>query len=193
MVWASLVTSGGGALILAGTLGWLVQIGATAVWKTDIGELNAVLFLPIALIAGAACGRLFGAGEAMRPLAEEPAEKIRRFAERYTTLARRDVPGDTPVITDKSILSYLILGLLHHALPGPLRQGRPLEARIRERWKLNTSEALALDALGRAPRQRAEGLGRVGSAGEERAPPAHQQRQLPRHRNPVRRLPNQAR
>lgn len=62
--------------------------------------------------------RLFGAGEAMRPLAEEPAEKIRRFAERYTTLTRRDVPGDTPVITDKSILSYLILGLLHHALPG---------------------------------------------------------------------------
>ena len=56
-------TSRWGLGALAGTLGWLVQIGATAVWKTDIGELNAVLFLPIALIAGAACGRLFGAGE----------------------------------------------------------------------------------------------------------------------------------
>ncbi|MES1940012.1 hypothetical protein T5B8_07203 [Salinisphaera sp. T5B8] len=48
---------------LAGTLGWLVQIGATALWKTDISELNAVLFLPIALIAGGGCGRLFGQRE----------------------------------------------------------------------------------------------------------------------------------
>ncbi|MGR3376587.1 tetratricopeptide repeat-containing sulfotransferase family protein [Salipiger abyssi] len=60
---------------------------------------------------------MFGAGEAMRPLADTAPEKLRAFAERYTTLARRDVPGDSPVITDKSILSYMILGLLHHALP----------------------------------------------------------------------------
>ncbi|WP_187775919.1 primosomal protein N' [Salinicola corii] len=43
---------------------------------------------------------------------------------------------------------------LHHALPGPLRQGRPLEARIRERWQLNHPETAALDVLSRAPRQR---------------------------------------
>ncbi len=43
---------------------------------------------------------------------------------------------------------------LHNALPGPLRQGRPLEARTRERWRLETAEATALEQLGRAPRQR---------------------------------------
>lgn len=60
---------------------------------------------------------MFGAGEAMRPLADTAPEKLHAFAARYTTLARRDVPGDSPVITDKSILSYLIIGLLHHTLP----------------------------------------------------------------------------
>lgn len=44
---------------LAGTLGWLVQIGATAVWKQEVQALNAITFLPIALVAGAICGRLF--------------------------------------------------------------------------------------------------------------------------------------
>ncbi|EPX79587.1 tetratricopeptide repeat-containing sulfotransferase family protein [Salipiger mucosus] len=60
---------------------------------------------------------LFGAGEAMRPLDREPPKRLRAFAERYVTLARRDA-GDSPVITDKSILCHLIFGLLHHALPG---------------------------------------------------------------------------
>ncbi|WP_417743086.1 sulfotransferase [Salipiger sp.] len=58
---------------------------------------------------------IFGAGEQMRPITE--TAKLDAFARRYTTLARRDVPGDSPVITDKSILSYLIVGLLHRALP----------------------------------------------------------------------------
>lgn len=44
---------------------------------------------------------------------------------------------------------------LHHALPAPLRQGRPLEARTRERWRLATSLEQALAGLERAPRQRA--------------------------------------
>ncbi|MCR8549379.1 sulfotransferase [Salipiger sp. P9] len=61
---------------------------------------------------------MFGVGEDMRPLAAEPPEALRAFAERYSLLARRDVPGESPVITDKSILSYLIVGLLHHSLPG---------------------------------------------------------------------------
>ncbi|WP_188115119.1 primosomal protein N' [Salinicola endophyticus] len=43
---------------------------------------------------------------------------------------------------------------LHNALPVPLRQGRPLEARTRERWRLETAETTALEKLGRAPRQR---------------------------------------
>lgn len=59
----------------------------------------------------------FGAGEAMHPLSEASPDSLRAFAERYTRLARRDVPGDSPVITDKSILTYLIIGLLHHTLP----------------------------------------------------------------------------
>ncbi|MCA1286571.1 sulfotransferase family protein [Salipiger bermudensis] len=58
---------------------------------------------------------IFGAGEQMRPITD--AARIEAFARRYTTLSRRDVPGDSPVITDKSILSYLIIGLLHRALP----------------------------------------------------------------------------
>jgi tetratricopeptide (TPR) repeat protein len=60
----------------------------------------------------------FGVGEAMRPLDKEPPERLRTFAERYTRLVRRDIPGQTPVITDKSILSHLLVGLLHHTLPG---------------------------------------------------------------------------
>ncbi|GHB20388.1 primosomal protein N' [Salinicola rhizosphaerae] len=43
---------------------------------------------------------------------------------------------------------------LHHALPGPLRQGRPLEARTRERWELATTLDSAQSRLARAPRQR---------------------------------------
>lgn len=59
--------------------------------------------------------QLFGAGEAMAPITD-PAG-LAGFAERYRTLARRDVAGNTPVVTDKSILSYLIVGLLHAAMP----------------------------------------------------------------------------
>ncbi|WP_251977073.1 primosomal protein N' [Salinicola avicenniae] len=43
---------------------------------------------------------------------------------------------------------------LHLALPGPLRQGRPLEARTRERWQLLVTSEAALEQLARAPRQR---------------------------------------
>ncbi|WP_239495278.1 primosomal protein N' [Salinicola halophilus] len=42
-----------------------------------------------------------------------------------------------------------------HAMPGPLRQGRPLEARTRERWHLATDSAQAISTLGRAPKQQA--------------------------------------
>ncbi len=59
--------------------------------------------------------RLFGAGEAMQPITD--SARMQGFAARYRQLARRDVPGTAPVITDKSILSFLIIGLLHHAMP----------------------------------------------------------------------------
>ncbi|MDO6586160.1 sulfotransferase [Salipiger sp. 1_MG-2023] len=59
--------------------------------------------------------QVFGAGEEMQPITD--AAKMRAFAERYRRLARRDVPGESPVITDKSILSYLVIGLLHAAIP----------------------------------------------------------------------------
>ncbi|WP_355659571.1 primosomal protein N' [Halomonas salifodinae] len=45
---------------------------------------------------------------------------------------------------------------LTHALPGLLRQGRPLEARTRETWRLTPDgQALPEEALSRAPRQAA--------------------------------------
>lgn len=59
--------------------------------------------------------QLFGAGEAMAPI-HDPA-KMHAFAARYRRIARRDVPGSDAMITDKSILSYLIIGLLHRAMP----------------------------------------------------------------------------
>lgn len=44
---------------------------------------------------------------------------------------------------------------LHQALPALLRQGRPLEARTRERWQLIAPADQACATLARAPRQRA--------------------------------------
>ena len=42
---------------------------------------------------------------------------IPRFADRYRALVRRDCGHDDPVVTDKAIMSHLIIGLLHRALP----------------------------------------------------------------------------
>ena len=44
---------------LAGTLGWLLQVAAIALWTPDVENLQAVVFTPIALASGALCGRLF--------------------------------------------------------------------------------------------------------------------------------------
>jgi hypothetical protein len=44
---------------LAGTLGWLLQISVAALWAADAEHLQAVAFTPLALAAGALCGRLF--------------------------------------------------------------------------------------------------------------------------------------
>ncbi|KMK68741.1 sulfotransferase [Puniceibacterium sp. IMCC21224] len=62
--------------------------------------------------------RMFGAGEAMRPLNTEPRERLRHFAESYVKLVGRDLGEATPVFTDKSIQNHLIYGLLNATLPG---------------------------------------------------------------------------
>ncbi|MBE9636144.1 tetratricopeptide repeat-containing sulfotransferase family protein [Salipiger mangrovisoli] len=59
----------------------------------------------------------FGAGEQMRPIAEEPTARVRAFADHYLRLAVRDSGHGRGAITDKSILCHLIFGLLDHALP----------------------------------------------------------------------------
>ncbi|MCT4553896.1 MAG: sulfotransferase [Pelagimonas sp.] len=43
---------------------------------------------------------------------------IQRFAARYHALVQRDCGQAHPVVTDKAIMSHLIMGLLHRALPG---------------------------------------------------------------------------
>ncbi|MCA0940467.1 sulfotransferase [Salipiger pacificus] len=60
----------------------------------------------------------FGAGEQMRPIAQEPPERVAAFAAQYMRLAARDTGRSLGAITDKSILCHLIFGLLDHALPG---------------------------------------------------------------------------
>jgi ABC-type multidrug transport system permease subunit len=44
---------------LAGTLGWLLQISVAALWAADVEHLQAIVLTPLALAAGALCGRLF--------------------------------------------------------------------------------------------------------------------------------------
>ena len=61
---------------------------------------------------------MFGVGAQMRPLDREPPAKLRQFAESYVRLAQRDLGPDAQVVTDKSILSHLIFGLIRHSLPG---------------------------------------------------------------------------
>ncbi|MEB3417115.1 sulfotransferase [Salipiger marinus] len=58
---------------------------------------------------------LYGAGEAMRPIAPGQTGS---FAQRYLTLAARDTDRSTGAFTDKSILCHLIFGLMAQSLPG---------------------------------------------------------------------------
>lgn len=58
----------------------------------------------------------FGLADAMRPVAPDSPD-VASFAARFRAVLRRE-GGEAPVVTDKSIVSWLIFGLLAHALPG---------------------------------------------------------------------------
>jgi tetratricopeptide (TPR) repeat protein len=62
--------------------------------------------------------QMFGPPPQMRPLAEQPPEALEAWADRYLTLMTRDTGATSGVVTDKSILSHQVFGLIHTALPG---------------------------------------------------------------------------
>ncbi len=61
---------------------------------------------------------LFGQGQDMTPLADIPAGALSDWAQRYQRLAHRDTGRESGVVTDKSIQSHMILGLIRHGMPG---------------------------------------------------------------------------
>ena len=60
----------------------------------------------------------FGAARDMVTLSDLSATKLDRWAESYTRLVRRDTGAKTGVVTDKSIQSHMIFGLIARGLPG---------------------------------------------------------------------------
>lgn len=60
---------------------------------------------------------VFGQSTDMRPLATAPKDHLHRFADQLNTAIRPMAHPDKPVLTDKSIMAYLIYGLLHATLP----------------------------------------------------------------------------
>ncbi len=60
---------------------------------------------------------LFGSGADMRPLAQEPQGTLSEFANRLTSALHPFANPAKPVLTDKSIMAFLIYGLLHATLP----------------------------------------------------------------------------
>lgn len=60
---------------------------------------------------------LFGSGADMRPLAREPQDTLSEFANRLTSALHPFANSANPVLTDKSIMAFLIYGLLHATLP----------------------------------------------------------------------------
>ncbi|MDJ0822042.1 MAG: sulfotransferase [Paracoccaceae bacterium] len=61
---------------------------------------------------------VLGKNSALRPLAELTPDDLATWAKRYFTLATRDTGATQGVITDKSIQSHMIFGLIHRGLPG---------------------------------------------------------------------------
>jgi tetratricopeptide (TPR) repeat protein len=62
--------------------------------------------------------RVFGPPEQMPLLASLGSEALGRWADRYMTMVRRDTTVRTGTVTDKSIQSQLIFGLIARGLPG---------------------------------------------------------------------------
>jgi len=60
----------------------------------------------------------FGAAHQMQPLAKISAMKLARWAEGYARLVRRDTGAESGVVTDKSIQTHMIFGLIARGMPG---------------------------------------------------------------------------
>lgn len=60
----------------------------------------------------------FGPAHRMAPLAKLSSMKLGRWADAYTRLVRRDTGRTTGVVTDKSIQTHMIFGLVARGLPG---------------------------------------------------------------------------
>lgn len=60
---------------------------------------------------------LFRAGAEMRPLANEPQDRLKDFATRLNSAIHPFANPTKTHLTDKSIMAYLIYGLLHATLP----------------------------------------------------------------------------
>ncbi len=60
---------------------------------------------------------LFGKSHEMRLLSQEPQGKLHDFAQQLTTAIQPFAKSATPYLTDKSIMAFLIYGLLHASLP----------------------------------------------------------------------------
>ncbi|SNS51228.1 tetratricopeptide repeat-containing sulfotransferase family protein [Antarctobacter heliothermus] len=60
----------------------------------------------------------FGPAHQMAPLAKLSPMKLARWAEAYTRLVRRDTGQTSGVVTDKSIQTHMIFGLVSRGLPG---------------------------------------------------------------------------
>ena len=73
------------------------------------GELSHALRLAVSR---------FGKGNAIAPLDSLSPQALHAYADEYLKLASRDCRRTSGVITDKSILSYQIFGLIHRAMPG---------------------------------------------------------------------------
>lgn len=62
--------------------------------------------------------QLLGRDGALTPLAGTSKEKLAEWADAYLRLVHRDTGAESGVVTDKSIQSHRIFGLIRHALPG---------------------------------------------------------------------------
>lgn len=60
----------------------------------------------------------FGPAHKMAPLAKLSSTKLGRWAEAYTRLVRRDTGQTGGVVTDKSIQTHMVFGLIARGLPG---------------------------------------------------------------------------
>jgi tetratricopeptide (TPR) repeat protein len=62
--------------------------------------------------------RAFGSADDMADLAGQPDAKLAAWARRYLALVTRDTGAQSGVVTDKSIRTERLFGLIHKALPG---------------------------------------------------------------------------